>query len=88
MTGLHTVADIYCTCCNTVLGWKYVSTRHSSHYTACKRYMMTESVLNPVPGCLQDPATKGPCMHHTPHNNLYTMYSSAGPCNSANVLTL
>ena len=24
MTGLHTVADIYCTCCNTVLGWKYV----------------------------------------------------------------
>ena len=26
MTGLHTVADIYCTCCNTTLGWKYVST--------------------------------------------------------------
>ena len=25
MTGLHTVADIYCTCCSTVLGWKYVS---------------------------------------------------------------
>ncbi len=24
MTGLHTVADIYCTCCSTVLGWKYV----------------------------------------------------------------
>mmetsp|Transcript_34479 Transcript_34479/g.76614 ORF Transcript_34479/g.76614 Transcript_34479/m.76614 type:complete len:113 (-) Transcript_34479:1363-1701(-) len=23
ITGLHTVADIYCTCCNTVLGWKY-----------------------------------------------------------------
>ncbi|KAK9867551.1 hypothetical protein WJX84_005479 [Apatococcus fuscideae] len=23
MTGLHTVADIYCTSCNTVLGWKY-----------------------------------------------------------------
>ena len=26
MTGMHTVADIYCTSCNTVLGWKYVST--------------------------------------------------------------
>lgn len=24
ITGLHTVADIYCTSCNTVLGWKYV----------------------------------------------------------------
>ncbi|GLI68237.1 hypothetical protein VaNZ11_012587, partial [Volvox africanus] len=23
ITGLHTVADIYCTSCNTVLGWKY-----------------------------------------------------------------
>lgn len=25
ITGLHTVADIFCTCCNTNLGWKYVS---------------------------------------------------------------
>ena len=24
MTGMHTVADIYCVGCNTVLGWKYV----------------------------------------------------------------
>lgn len=23
ITGLHTVADIQCTSCNTVLGWKY-----------------------------------------------------------------
>jgi hypothetical protein len=23
MTGLHTVADIFCTVCNTNLGWKY-----------------------------------------------------------------
>ncbi len=26
MTGLHTVADIFCSHCQTVLGWKYVST--------------------------------------------------------------
>lgn len=25
ITGLHTVCDIACTCCGTVLGWKYVS---------------------------------------------------------------
>lgn len=25
ITGLHTVADIHCTSCNTVIGWKYVS---------------------------------------------------------------
>jgi len=23
ITGLHTVADIYCSCCQQVLGWKY-----------------------------------------------------------------
>eukprot|EP00735_Rhodelphis_limneticus_P007263 TRINITY_DN19775_c0_g1::TRINITY_DN19775_c0_g1_i1::g.11293::m.11293 TRINITY_DN19775_c0_g1::TRINITY_DN19775_c0_g1_i1::g.11293 ORF type:complete len:114 (-),score=4.66,sp/Q9W2X7/YPL1_DROME/62.83/1e-46,Yippee-Mis18/PF03226.9/8.3e-21,HNH_5/PF14279.1/1.9e+02,HNH_5/PF14279.1/0.48 TRINITY_DN19775_c0_g1_i1:59-400(-) len=23
ITGLHTVADIYCNCCQNVLGWKY-----------------------------------------------------------------
>eukprot|EP00245_Coleochaete_scutata_P008530 TRINITY_DN2620_c0_g3_i1.p1 TRINITY_DN2620_c0_g3~~TRINITY_DN2620_c0_g3_i1.p1 ORF type:complete len:112 (+),score=16.85 TRINITY_DN2620_c0_g3_i1:160-495(+) len=23
ITGLHTVADIYCSCCQEVLGWKY-----------------------------------------------------------------
>ena len=25
ITGLHTVCDIYCNVCQTVLGWKYVS---------------------------------------------------------------
>lgn len=27
MTGMHTVADIYCNVCNSVLGWKYVRAR-------------------------------------------------------------
>ena len=25
LTGLHAVADIFCECCKTNLGWKYVS---------------------------------------------------------------
>ena len=25
LTGLHAVADIYCECCKTPLGWKYVN---------------------------------------------------------------
>mmetsp|Transcript_17402 Transcript_17402/g.34133 ORF Transcript_17402/g.34133 Transcript_17402/m.34133 type:complete len:118 (+) Transcript_17402:94-447(+) len=24
ITGLHTVADCYCNCCQAILGWKYV----------------------------------------------------------------
>ena len=27
LTGLHAVADIYCSSCRTTLGWKYVSRR-------------------------------------------------------------
>ncbi|GBP55305.1 Protein yippee-like 1 [Eumeta japonica] len=27
LTGLHAVADIYCECCKTMLGWKYVGTQ-------------------------------------------------------------
>lgn len=25
LTGLHAVADIFCECCKTTLGWKYAS---------------------------------------------------------------
>ena len=25
LTGLHSVCDIFCDCCRTTLGWKYVS---------------------------------------------------------------
>lgn len=24
MTGLHTVVDIFCVCCGSIVGWKYV----------------------------------------------------------------
>lgn len=32
LTGLHAVADIYCECCKTTLGWKYVSTTVDRKY--------------------------------------------------------
>uniref|UniRef100_A0A0R3PXW0 Protein yippee-like n=1 Tax=Angiostrongylus costaricensis TaxID=334426 RepID=A0A0R3PXW0_ANGCS len=43
LTGLHAVADIYCQCCKTTLGWKYVSVFqdffliHSFIYSSCGR---------------------------------------------------
>ncbi|XP_073960697.1 protein yippee-like F37A8.5 [Choristoneura fumiferana] len=30
LTGLHAVADIYCDCCKTMLGWKYEHAFESS----------------------------------------------------------
>lgn len=31
ITGLHTVADVYCSSCQTILGWKYVTARPTLH---------------------------------------------------------
>jgi hypothetical protein len=30
ITGLHTVADVYCNCCQACLGWKYVEAYEES----------------------------------------------------------
>ncbi|KAJ4839116.1 hypothetical protein Tsubulata_014926 [Turnera subulata] len=30
ITGLHTVADVYCSCCGEELGWKYVKAYEES----------------------------------------------------------
>lgn len=32
LTGLHAVADIYCECCKTTLGWKYVSVSKNNSF--------------------------------------------------------
>ncbi|KAK6054135.1 yippee putative zinc-binding protein [Cooperia oncophora] len=36
LTGLHAVADIYCQCCKTTLGWKYVSYSNSWSFSLSK----------------------------------------------------
>ena len=35
LTGLHAVADIFCECCKTTLGWKYVSRLSSRAIITC-----------------------------------------------------
>lgn len=47
LTGLHEVADIYCECCKTLLGWKYVSICSilGNSYSICRRRNMP---LKPV----------------------------------------
>mmetsp|Transcript_10105 Transcript_10105/g.30877 ORF Transcript_10105/g.30877 Transcript_10105/m.30877 type:complete len:93 (+) Transcript_10105:195-473(+) len=36
ITGLHTVADIFCNVCLSVLGWKYVSVEPSCSEASCQ----------------------------------------------------
>ncbi|XP_023396308.1 protein yippee-like 4 isoform X1 [Loxodonta africana] len=35
LTGLHSVADIFCESCKTTLGWKYVSTQRTGPSSKC-----------------------------------------------------
>ena len=41
MTGLHSVADIYCTECSSRLGWKYLEAFESRHDAPASHIMMT-----------------------------------------------
>ncbi|KAJ8537911.1 hypothetical protein K7X08_014451 [Anisodus acutangulus] len=40
MTGMHTVADIFCVCCGSIVGWKYETAHEKS-----QKYKEGKSVL-------------------------------------------
>nr|GMC92867.1 protein yippee-like [Ipomoea batatas] len=40
MTGVHTVADIFCVCCGSIVGWKYETAHDKS-----QKYKEGKSVL-------------------------------------------
>ncbi|XP_019151272.1 PREDICTED: protein yippee-like isoform X2 [Ipomoea nil] len=40
MTGVHTVADIFCVCCGSIVGWKYETAHDES-----QKYKEGKSVL-------------------------------------------
>ena len=45
ITGLHTVADIHCNSCETVLGWKYEHAfEHSQKYKEGK-YILEKALI-------------------------------------------
>ena len=45
LTGLHAVADIFCECCKTTLGWKYVSIEQMSQPDLLPSYIITMESL-------------------------------------------
>ena len=54
MTGLHSVADIYCTECSSRLGWKYLEAFESRHDAPASHIMMTprrvtHRIASPLP---------------------------------------
>ncbi|XP_010543737.1 PREDICTED: protein yippee-like At3g11230 isoform X2 [Tarenaya hassleriana] len=51
MTGLHTVADIYCIKCGSYLGWKYeVAYEKSQKYKEGKSVLERENICGQVQG--------------------------------------
>eukprot|EP00798_Chlamydomonas_sp_ICE-L_P024953 gene24953-10611_t len=43
ITGLHTVADVHCACCDTVLGWKYFRAFEESQKYKEGKYIMEKA---------------------------------------------
>lgn len=43
LTGLHAVADIFCECCKTPLGWKYVSLHNVARFPPAANSQFTFS---------------------------------------------
>ncbi|KAJ2843614.1 hypothetical protein IWW36_005497 [Coemansia brasiliensis] len=48
MTGLHTVRDLYCRCCNTLIGWKYVRAFDKAQRYKEGRYVLEQSQIYDV----------------------------------------
>jgi len=46
ITGRHTVADIHCACCNTVLGWKYQKAYESSQKYKEGKFILEKALVN------------------------------------------
>jgi hypothetical protein len=44
-TGRHVVCDIFCACCNAVLGWKYVVAYESSQKYKEGKYIIDKSAI-------------------------------------------
>ncbi|KAG5616217.1 hypothetical protein H5410_016041 [Solanum commersonii] len=49
MTGMHTVADIVCVCCGSIVGWKYETAHEKS-----QKYKEGKSVLERLKICGPD----------------------------------
>ncbi|KAJ2825940.1 hypothetical protein IWW50_002612 [Coemansia erecta] len=64
MTGLHTVCDLYCRCCNVVLGWKYIRAYDKSQRYKEGRYVIEQSQIfaieQPQVYAIEEPDTQLP----------------------------
>ncbi|KAF0911175.1 hypothetical protein E2562_007953 [Oryza meyeriana var. granulata] len=45
ITGLHTVNDIYCSCCQQILGWRYYVVPQEKAYDASQKYKEGKFIL-------------------------------------------
>eukprot|EP00164_Ancoracysta_twista_P001720 GFYU01002254.1.p1 GENE.GFYU01002254.1~~GFYU01002254.1.p1 ORF type:complete len:117 (-),score=28.21 GFYU01002254.1:478-828(-) len=44
-TGLHTVADVYCNCCNALVGWKYETAYEESQRYKEGKFIMEKAKM-------------------------------------------
>ncbi|KAJ1969480.1 hypothetical protein H4R35_006126 [Dimargaris xerosporica] len=51
MTGLHTVIDIACNCCQTTLGWRYMKAYEASQKYKEGRYILERARIAKITQC-------------------------------------
>eukprot|EP01100_Stratorugosa_tubuloviscum_P013505 TRINITY_DN678_c2_g1_i2.p1 TRINITY_DN678_c2_g1~~TRINITY_DN678_c2_g1_i2.p1 ORF type:complete len:111 (+),score=47.40 TRINITY_DN678_c2_g1_i2:371-703(+) len=47
-TGLHTVGDIYCNSCSTVIGWKYEAAFEESQKYKVGKFILEKSLISSI----------------------------------------
>mmetsp|Transcript_14925 Transcript_14925/g.18021 ORF Transcript_14925/g.18021 Transcript_14925/m.18021 type:complete len:123 (-) Transcript_14925:527-895(-) len=60
-TGMHTVADIYCTCCNRVVGWKYEEAFEKNQKYKEGKFILERAKLTDDGDCYSEPLCGSDC---------------------------
>ncbi|KAJ1913627.1 hypothetical protein GGI08_000027 [Coemansia sp. S2] len=69
MTGVHTVCDLHCRVCGSVIGWKYVHAHDAAQKYKEGRYVLEQTritVTDPHPPLRSPPPPPSPPIHSPP----------------------
>ncbi|KAJ2484700.1 hypothetical protein EV174_002227 [Coemansia sp. RSA 2320] len=68
MTGVHTVCDLHCRVCGTVIGWKYVRAHDSAQQYKEGRYVLEQSRISTTSPTSSRPPPPMPATPNVPRS--------------------
>jgi len=64
MTGLHTVADLFCTSCHSLLGWTYIFAYEESEKYKVGKFILEKAKISNTNTCLSTAPLEAPSEEH------------------------